>query len=36
MFAVRGANVYRVTCPKCGEEYTTFDSDLERSPDETR
>ena len=31
MFAIRGANVYRVTCPACGEEYTTFDSDVERS-----
>jgi hypothetical protein len=34
MFAVgagsAGANVYRVTCPKCGQEYTTFDSCVER------
>jgi hypothetical protein len=24
------ANVYRVTCPECGEEYTTLDSGVER------
>jgi|GEM_PF-6146733 len=23
-------NVYRVTCPQCGEEYTTTDRDAER------
>ncbi|HUD85740.1 MAG TPA: hypothetical protein VMR17_04770 [Xanthobacteraceae bacterium] len=23
-------NVYRVTCPKCGEEYTTTDRGVER------
>ena len=25
------ANVYRVSCPECGQEYTTFDSGLERA-----
>jgi ribosomal protein S27E len=29
-FNVPGSNVYRVTCPTCGEEYTCFDSSLER------
>jgi hypothetical protein len=25
-----GVNVYRATCPQCGEEYTTTDSGVER------
>ena len=30
MFTASNANVYRIVCPVCGEEYTTFDTGVER------